>query len=238
MLDRVNVRLQDAHRFVGTQLDNIQQNWALQQLTKTLGINWLWDVINRVDVNKARQTVARLRREMPQASAKELSQALIRQKIPFVGGVGFASGVVPPGLNLPVIALDIITTLKLQTELVYEIACAYGLDLNDPERKGELLWVLALGLGSDRATTGGINLFEKMARQRLTPLLQDYLARIVSKQLAEKVATRFIPIAGGALGAAANMTFLYLLGRTAIGFYEKQAQGQVLVLTQTKTKKN
>ena len=51
-------------------------------------------------------------------------------------------------------SIELIATTKLQTEMVYEIAFAYGLDLDEPARRGEVLAIFGLSLGADVLKTG------------------------------------------------------------------------------------
>ncbi|MGK7947532.1 MAG: hypothetical protein AB4368_01670 [Xenococcaceae cyanobacterium] len=50
--------------------------------------------------------------------------------------------------------IELIATTKMQTEMVYEIAAAYGLDLENPARRGETLAIFGLSLGADVLKTG------------------------------------------------------------------------------------
>ncbi|WP_287131274.1 EcsC family protein [Candidatus Cyanaurora vandensis] len=220
--DRAYSTTRRINHIVGKQLTELRQNWLLQQITQRLGANWLWDLLNTVDFKKVQATVEKTRRALPGVTNAIVSRRLVEQKLVYVGGLGFVSGVLP--FNVPFIALDVVGTLRAQTELLYEIAYAYGLDLNDPARKAEVLWVLGLGLGSEQLISSGLKVFEKTAVPRLTPILLEQLARLISTQLAEKLVTRLVPVVGATLGAGANITFMYLLGQTAINFYERERQ--------------
>ena len=183
-----------------------------------MGANWLLDLLEKVDIHKARKRVAKVQLAYPNESPAQISQRMIWSKAKYLGGIGFASGLVPPGLNVPFIVLDVITTVVVQMELVYEIAAAHGLDLEAPERKGELVLVMAVGAGSDRAVNAGLRVFER----KVTPVLLEQLAKVLGGKLAEKFITRSIPLIGAVLGAGANITFLYALGKTAVQFYSQK----------------
>ena len=204
--------------FLGDTVSKSKENWLSRLLTKYLGANWLLDLLEKVDIQKACKRVAKVQRAYPQETPAQISQRLIWNKAKYLGGLGFASGLVPPGLNVPFIVLDVITTVIVQMELVYEIAAAHGLDLEAQERKGELVLVMAVGAGSDRAVTAGLRGFE----QKFTPVLLEQLAKVLGGKLAKKFVTRSIPLIGAALGAGANITFLYLLGKTAVQFYSNK----------------
>ncbi len=75
--------------------------------------------------------------------------------------------------------------------MIYEIAAAYGLDLKDPSRRGEVLAIFGLALGGGRLLrTAGLGLL------------------------------RNVPFAGAVIGASSNATMIYSLGYAACRFYE------------------
>jgi len=224
-LQRFLVWSRRANRTLGEKVEQAQEHWLARQLSQRLGVNWLLDLIYRVDTVRITADVQRLRAKFPQATARELSQHLIKDKLLSIGGVGFVAGLVPLGVNIPFLALDVVTSLRLQCELVYGIAAVYGLDLTDTQRKGELLWVLALGFGSEKVILSSVEYVEKTALPLITPWLLEQLAKRLSTQIAEKFVTRWIPLVGAFLGAGANIALLHLVGRAAMGFYE---QHQVL----------
>ena len=80
----------------------------------------------------------------------------------------------------------------LQAELVFQIAAAYGLDLNDPARKGEMLAVFGCVLGGSKAVKAGLGVL------------------------------RNAPVAGAFIGATSNAAMIYALGNVACSFYEKR----------------
>ncbi|MCY7274326.1 MAG: hypothetical protein LH702_11435, partial [Phormidesmis sp. CAN_BIN44] len=72
----------------------------------------------------------------------------------------------------------------------YEIAAAYGLDLHDPARRGEVLAIFGLALGGANAVKAGLGFL------------------------------RNVPLAGTLIGASTNATVLYSVGYAASRFYE------------------
>jgi uncharacterized protein (DUF697 family) len=75
--------------------------------------------------------------------------------------------------------------------MIYQIASAYGLDLKDSTRKGEVLAIFGLGLGGGRLLrTAGLGLL------------------------------RNIPFAGAMIGASSNAAMIYSLGYAACRFYD------------------
>jgi uncharacterized protein (DUF697 family) len=117
------------------------------------------------------------------------------------GGVGFVSSLVP-GEALALLAVDLATTTRIQTEMVYQIAAAYGLDLKDPARKGEVLGIFGLTFGGSRAIKAGLGLL------------------------------RVVPVAGAMIGASANATMLYSLGYAACRFYEAKLNASTTSTTE------
>jgi uncharacterized protein (DUF697 family) len=81
-------------------------------------------------------------------------------------------------------------TAALSVELVYQIAAAYGLDLQDAERKGEAVTIFGLGVGGKTAIKAGLGLLRNM------------------------------PVAGAVIGASSNAAMIYALGYAACQFYE------------------
>lgn len=91
---------------------------------------------------------------------------------------------------MALLAIDLAATTALQTELVYEIAAAYGLDLHDPARKGEVLAIFGLALSGGNAVKAGLGFL------------------------------RNVPLAGTLIGASTNATVLYSVGYAASRYYE------------------
>ena len=117
-------------------------------------------------------------------------------KVLFAGGMGFTSALVP-GAAVVSLPADLLALYTLQAEMVYQIACAYGLDLRDPTRKGETLAIFGLLVGGSHALKAGV---------------------IAMK--ASLVFLESIPFAGSAIGASANAAITYALGYAACKFYE------------------
>ncbi|MEO1069649.1 MAG: EcsC family protein, partial [Cyanobacteria bacterium J06638_6] len=100
-----------------------------------------------------------------------------------------------PGFAAAMIAVDLAATTAIQAEMGYQIACAYGFDVHDEERKGEILSIFALALGSNKVLKTGLT----------------YLAR-------------GIPLAGAVIGASTNAVALYAVGHAAAKYYEVKRQ--------------
>ncbi|HEY9861342.1 MAG TPA: hypothetical protein V6D16_17715, partial [Candidatus Obscuribacterales bacterium] len=172
----------EAAAFVGN-------NPVLRKVGTRLNWGWLLDATNQVDLVKAEAAVQDLRRQHPDHTPSQIAHTLMVQKAVYAGGVGLATSMIP-GVATALLTVDLAANMALQAEMVYQIASAYGLDLRDPARKGEILAIFGVALGSGRAIKLGLGLL------------------------------RNTPIAGALVGASANAAMLYSLGYAACRFYE------------------
>lgn len=209
-------------RQLGEYIEVVHESDWMKQVGRVLGASWLLNLIDQVDIWKVRETVSKIRQQHPDESPNQIAQRLIQRKSLLVGGIGLASGILPPGVNIPVIAVDVIATVVLQLELVYEIAFAYGMNLEDSDRRGEALLVLAAGTGSDRVVNLGVRTLQRVATEKLSGALIQRLAGLVGRRLAEQLFKRSIPIFGAVLGAGTNIGLLALIGNAACKFYERE----------------
>ncbi|MBD1860344.1 MULTISPECIES: hypothetical protein [Trichocoleus] len=179
----------EAAAFVGN-------NPVLRKVGTRLNWGWLLDATNQVDLVKAEAAVQDLRRQHPDHSPSQIAHTLMMQKAVYAGGVGLATSMIP-GVATALLTVDLAANMALQAEMVYQIAAAYGLDLRDPARKGEILAIFGVALGGGRALKLGLGLL------------------------------RNTPIAGALVGASANAAMLYSLGYAACRFYEAQLNEDV-----------
>ncbi|MCU0537705.1 MAG: hypothetical protein MUD14_27785 [Hydrococcus sp. Prado102] len=181
----------------------ILKNPIVQRFAGVLRLDWLLGLTKQVDLEKAKTEVDKLKRKYPHESPSEIAHRLMVRKAIAASGIGFASSILP-GLAAALLALDLAANMALQTEMVYEIAAAYGLDLDDAARKGEVVAIFGLALGGSNALKAGLGFM------------------------------RNIPLAGAAIGAGTNATMLYSLGYAACRFYEaKLEQGKAEPTPQT-----
>lgn len=174
---------------LGHLLSLVDDSPLLQQLTKALPIDWLLNIINQVDIIKAETHVRRLQEKYPREQPSEIAHRLMQEKAFYVGGSGLASSLVP-GFAAAMFAVDLAATTAIQAEMVYQIACAYGLDLKEPARKGEVIAIFGLTFSGGYALKAGFGFL------------------------------RNVPIAGAVVGASTNAAMLYALGHAACHFYE------------------
>ena len=178
---------------VGSVMDLVNQSPLLKSLTNALKVDWLIHLINQVDIVKAETEVQRLRAKYPEESPRQISHRIMLEKALYVGGTGIATSLIP-GVATALITVDLAATTAIQAEMVYQIACAYGFDLNSPARKGEIVAVFGLALGGTQAIKAGIGLLKN------------------------------VPVAGAVISGSTNAVMLYALGYAACKFYQAQLE--------------
>ncbi len=173
----------------GQAVTYVGDNPLIRKLTKALKLDGLLGMGEQVDLTQAAAAVRKLQQAHPDEAPSQIAHRIMVEKAIYAGGVGLASSLVP-GEAIALLAVDLATTSKLQTEMLYQIAAAYGMDLIDPARKGEVLAIFGLALGGSRAIRAGL------------------------------VFVKNVPFAGAVIGASSNATILYALGYAACRFYE------------------
>jgi len=191
------VALQQVHDFIspattkaGETIEWVGNNWFVRRVSRFLNLNWLIGASDSVDLEKAAAAVKKLQQEYPKESPEQIAHRIMVEKATQAGGIGLATSFIP-GIALALLAVDLAATTQLQTEMVHQIAVAYGLSLKDPARKGEVLTIFGLGLGGSRLL-----------------------------RLAGLGVLRNVPLAGAFIGASSNAAMLYSLGYAACRFYE------------------
>jgi uncharacterized protein (DUF697 family) len=174
---------------VGYILDLITNSPQLQTLTQALKVDWLLAIVDRVDIVQTETHVRNLQRKYPNEKPGDIAHRIMIEKALLVGGSGFASSLMP-GFAAALFAVDLATTMAVQAEMIYQIAGAYGLNLQEPARKGEVLAIFGMSLGGSSALKAGLGF------------------------------ARNIPAAGAVIGASSNAVMLYALGYAACRFYE------------------
>ncbi len=174
----------------GQFVNNLSGNWLIRKVSGVLNLNWLIGSTDIVDLEKAEAAVKKLKQKYPNESHSQIAHRIMLEKATKAGTVGLATSILP-GVAVALLAIDLTATTKLQSEMIYEIASDYGLDLKDPARKGEVLAIFGLALGGGRLLkAAGLGLL------------------------------RNVPFAGAAIGASSNATMIYSLGYAACRFYE------------------
>lgn len=176
---------------------------------KPLGAAGLVNALEKVDIDAALSAVRDMQAQYPHESPGEIAQRLTIKKAIYAGGVGLATNAVP-GVSLLLAPIDWAMSASLQAELAYQIAAAYGQDLRDPKRQGEIAGIFALAFGGAKAA--GI-LGKKIVETR------------VATELAGRFAAKKVPLFGAAIGAGTNAMMLFALGQAAKSYYEKKSSG-------------
>ncbi len=125
----------------GQTLAWIASNPVLQAADNIIGLDWLMTFLGKADTAKIQANVNKLRAQYLEETPNQIAHRLIVQKTWEGGRIGLLTNIIPPIAAL-FMGIELIATTKLQTEMVYEIASAYGLDLDEPARRGEVLFSL------------------------------------------------------------------------------------------------
>ncbi|AVH70132.1 EcsC family protein [Nostoc sp. 'Lobaria pulmonaria (5183) cyanobiont'] len=187
----------ETHKFIeqttqtsGQVVNRLSENWLIRKLSGVLNLNWLISDTNLVDLEQAEAAVNKLKKQYPNESPSQLAHRIMVEKATKAATVGLATSFLP-GIAVALLAIDLTATTKLQSEMLYQIASVYGLDLKDSARKGEILAIFGLALGGGRLLkAAGLGLL------------------------------RNLPLAGAVIGASSNATMIYSLGYAACRFYE------------------
>jgi uncharacterized protein (DUF697 family) len=197
--------IEQATQGAGQAVSRVSDNWLVQRVTGVLNINWLIGASDRVDMKKAASQVRKLQQEHPDESPSQIAHRIMVEKATYAGGIGLASSILP-GVAAALLAVDLAATTQLQSEMVYQIASAYGLDLQDPARKGEVIAIFGLALGGGRALkAAGLGLL------------------------------RNVPFAGAMISASSNAAMIYSLGYAACRFYEAKLKPTSVITDATLT---
>lgn len=174
----------------GKVVNRLNENWLIRKLSGVLNLNWLIGAASVVDLEKAEAAVNKLKQKYPHESPSKIAHRIMVEKATQAATVGLATSILP-GIAIALFAIDLTATTKLQSEMLYQIASVYGLDLKEPARKGEVLAIFGLALGGERLLkAAGLGLL------------------------------RNVPLAGVAIAASSNATMIYSLGYAACRFYE------------------
>jgi hypothetical protein len=168
------------------------------------------DIISDVDQHSALSRVNALREEYPDLSVQELVELLIRRKSRQAGAVGAATSMAAliPGVGTLFAlaagaAADIVLVLRMQAELVLEVAAAHRRLLSEEEKQRALLLVAGLSASGNRLALGA---GRKVAAE-------------MGERFAQRGAIRLLPVAGVAASAGLNALATYLVGVRAHAYF-------------------
>jgi myo-inositol-1(or 4)-monophosphatase len=166
--------------------------------------------VNEANEQAALERVAKLRAAQPEASAEMLAQQLIRQKCLQAGAVGAVTSglaLIPGGGTMVTftfgVTADLGLTLKMQAELVLEIAAVYQHRLSRQEKRQATILITGLGVAANQ-------LLDKAG---------TVIAQHATRRLAEKSAEKALPGLGVAASAGRNILTTYLVGRRAQAYF-------------------
>ena len=173
----------------GNVIDSVGSNFLVKKAVQIFRADWLLKILDQVDVDKSEAEVKRVKQKYPNESSNQIAQRVIKQKAFYAGASGFATSIVP-GSAAVLFSVDLVATTSLQAEMVYQIASAYGMDLHDSTRKGEVIAIFGLAFGGKMAIKAGLKLLRNM------------------------------PLAGAVIASTSEAVMLYTLGRASCAFYE------------------
>jgi hypothetical protein len=145
------------------------------------------------------------------------------RRLALLEGTGLGLG----GLSTIIPDMGILAAILLR--MLQKLSLIYGFELRTEEDEA-MLWVAA-------ASAAGLDLsrefLEKQAIERLAPRLIELVAARLSAELAEKWATRIVPILSGALGGTLNYWFIRQWAKRARRhFRERRRQVRLALVAQ------
>ena len=168
------------------------------------------EVLQGANMQAAADRVAALAQQHPSATTDELVQLLIKRKCMQAATVGAvtAGTALAPGLGTLAavtfgMAADLGLSLKLQAELILEIAAVHGNILSQEERSQVLLLLTGVNLGADKALVSA-------GRQ---------VALRAGRMAAPRSAIKAIPVAGVLASAGINLVITYAVGQRAHAYF-------------------
>lgn len=183
-----------------------QDSRLFKEMTK-----YITEAISKADEAAAADRVAGLQETKPDATEDELAEILIKQKSFQTGAVGaITSGMaLIPGLGTLTtltfgVAVDSSMTLKMQAELVLELAALYDRTLNADAKQQVVALVTGISFGANQVLT-------KTGRK---------IAEEVTQQLAQKSMVKSIPVIGVGASAGVNAFTTYIIGRRAQAYFK------------------
>lgn len=181
--------VETATQSTGETLNKIAENPLIRFINSKFGNSWLKNLLGKVETQTVSLKVKKLQQQYPLETSGDIAHRLMVEKAKQGAGIGVVTNFIPP-LAAALFALDLAAIAKLQAELIYEIAAVYGLDLEDPSRRGEVLAIFGLALGGSSVVKTGLSFAE------------------------------IIPGAGLVIGASTNAVVIYGVGQAACHYYE------------------
>ncbi|NMG07108.1 hypothetical protein [Brasilonema sp. UFV-L1] len=201
-IDRGKAAQQETRQFFGDKLEQNQES-----LRKKLEENQTAKEaaarvhIEQINLDEIETFVAHLWKKFPKANPEQIAQRLLRRQLLRVSRTSAVMSVVPDKMAESV-GVDYVEIALIQAEIIFQIAAAYGFELQTPESKDEAFAIIDRVLRANRLARIGLS------------------------------ATQMIPFAGGFIRTGSDTYLVYQIGNTAQQFYksliEEEVPGEIL----------
>jgi uncharacterized protein (DUF697 family) len=143
--------------------------------------------------------------DVPLERLDEIAKVLIRdaERLALAEGAGFGLG----GMITLLPDAGLLTAITLR--LVQRLCLLYGFESRGDEEKTELWMAAAAATGIDY----GKDLARKQVLEKLAPKIAQRLAARMGEEITEKWVARLVPLAGSAIAAGLNFSFVRTWGR-------------------------
>ena len=167
----------------------------LKPLVNIPGLSWIAAALGQVNLAAIAQDIETLKDNQPEASQEQLAQKVIQEITLQAGGIGLATNLLPP-IAVTLFAVDMAAIATLQVELIYKIAAIYDYDIQEQNRRGEVLALYVCSAGSSTLIKSGLS-FPEM-----------------------------LPIIGAIVGASSDAGILWVIGQIAQQYYKTKREHQ------------
>ncbi|MBW4627911.1 MAG: hypothetical protein KME49_20975 [Brasilonema octagenarum HA4186-MV1] len=196
-IERGKTAQQETRQFFGNKLEQNQES-----LRKKLDENQTAKEaaarahIELIDLDAVEKFVTLVLTKFPNATPEQMTQRLLRRQLFRVSRTSVVMSVVPSKMAESV-GVDHVEIALIQAEIIFQIAVAYGFELQIPECKNEAFAILDRVLRANRLATIGLS------------------------------ATQIIPVAGGFINTGTDTYLVYQIGNTAQQFYKSLTEEEV-----------
>ncbi|MBW4592290.1 MAG: hypothetical protein KME46_05015 [Brasilonema angustatum HA4187-MV1] len=196
-IERGKTAQQETRQFFGNKLEQNQES-----LRKKLDENQTAKEaaarahIEQINLDAVEKFVTLLLTKFPNATPEQITQRLLRRQLFRVSRTSVVMSVVPSKMAESV-GVDHVEIALIQAEIIFQIAVAYGFELQIPECKNEAFAILDRVLRANRLATIGLS------------------------------ATQIIPVAGGFINTGTDTYLVYQIGNTAQQFYKSLTEEEV-----------
>jgi uncharacterized protein (DUF697 family) len=195
---KLQVQEKQLHIKINAEIDANPQLSALREESDLEIWNLLITWVCGVDLDAAKTAVERLQNRYQGKEPRQIARILILHKCCQAAGVELVKGI--PAVNEllnGLVGVDLPIVTILSAEMIYQIAAIYGLDIQAPERKLEVLAAFGVALLGERAIKVGL----------------DWL--------------KYGLMPGQLISASTKALMIYALGNAACLFYEAQVNHHI-----------